>query len=300
MSLSVQKKLIATYRTPILGADGQPLLQTPAGWQGPIMERLAIPTTGECGPQFSGMPAIFTSKRAPGRRWYRCNGRTLEIPTPPLGMDILGATYEREYEHWECEPGCETLCMRLHPATIERYLQEDAYRFDLQTRYAHLDEALTNHLFALADELQEGLPNGTLFAEGLSMMIVGWLRRHYVCTPPPETTTKGGFSSAQQNTVREFIDTYLGADLRLETMATELGMSPFHFLRLFRHTFGMPPHRYVLQMRLARAAALLRNERERTIADIALTTGFASQAHFTSTFKRHTGQTPATWRNGSH
>lgn len=297
MCMTAQRKLIGTYRSQILGPDGLPVLKMPAGWQGPIMERLAIPTEGECGPQFTGMPVIFTSKLAPGHRWYRCNGSTHEIPSPPMGIDVLGATYERDYEHWECAPGCETLCMRLHPSTIERYLREDAYRFDLETRYAHKDEALSSHLFTLANELQQGLPNGMLFAEGLSLMIFGWLRRHYAATPLNDLQKKGALSASQQNKIREFIDTYLGANLTLETMASEMGMSPFHFLRLFRTTFGMPPHRFVLQMRLARAANLLRTECDRTITDIALATGFASQAHFTSAFKRYAGQTPASWRN---
>jgi AraC family transcriptional regulator len=60
----------------------------------------------------------------------------------------------------------------------------------------------------------------------------------------------------------------------------------------------MPPHRYVLKMRVARAAQLLRSEPQRALADVALAVGFASQAHFSSAFKAHVGKTPAAWRSG--
>lgn len=290
-----KSRLLGTYRTPVLGADGLPVLQTPPGWRGLILERLSIPTLGECGPQFSGMPMVCTSKVATGRRWYRCKGVMREIPTPPMGMDVLCASYERDYEHWQCEPGCDTLCMRLHPTTIERYLQDGASRFDVDVKYAHKDDVLANSMFSLAEEFEGGLPNGMLYAEGLSLMIFGWLRRHYAVAPPAQPQ-KGGLSAVQQNRIREFIDSCLGDELCLEGMAEQLGMSPFHFLRQFRASFGLTPHQFVLKMRLSRAASLLRAESSRSISDIALATGFASQAHFTSSFKRHFGQTPAAWR----
>lgn len=290
-----RSRLLGTYRSPVVGADGLPLLQTPPGWKGLVMERLSIPTLGECGPQFTGMPVVCTSKAATGRRWYRCNGVMREIPTPPMGLDVLGATYERDYEHWECTPGCDTLCMRLHPTTTERYLQEDAYRFDVEVRYAHPDEVLVNSMFALAGEFERGLPNGMLYAEGLSLMILGWLRRHYAVTEKP-AAPRGGLTAAQQNRIREYIDSSLDENLSLENMADRLGMSPFHFLRCFRASFGVTPHQFVMKMRLLRAANFLRNDHERSISDVAFATGFASQAHFTAAFKRHFGKTPAAWR----
>jgi AraC-like DNA-binding protein len=213
------------------------------------------------------------------------------------GIDILGASYERDYERWECEPGGETLYVRLHPSIIERYIHEDAYHFDLEPRYCHQDNFLLNSVFALADELQQGLPNGKIYAEGLSLMIVGWLSHHYASLPLSGAAQTRILTAAQQAKIREFVDNFLETDLSIERMAAEVGISPYHFSRLFRSSFGMPPHRYVLQMRIARAAQLLRSDRQRTISDIALATGFASQAHLTYVFKSQKGQTPARWRS---
>lgn len=290
------RRLIGTYRPCVLGPDGQPALRCPPDWKGPIMERLVIPIRAECGPQFTGMPVVFASRYSPGRRWFRLNGRTREIPLVAPGVDLLGSTYERDHERWDCAPGGETLCIRLNPSVIERYLPDEAHRFDLQHRYSHRDDQLVRHAFALAEEMQQGLPNGPLYAEGLSLLVLGWLSRHYAAKPSAKSRQHGSLSSAQQRRLREFIDTRLGEPLRLDEMAAEVNLSPFHFLRVFRATFGDPPHRYVMRMRLARAASLLRADQERKISDIAMETGFASQAHFTSAFKRETGATPALWR----
>jgi AraC-like DNA-binding protein len=72
------------------------------------------------------------------------------------------------------------------------------------------------------------------------------------------------------------------------------GLSPCHFLRVFKHQTGMPPHRYHLNLRLERGRRLLRQGCE--IADVAARTGFADQSHFTRHFRRFFGVTPGRYR----
>lgn len=296
--MTQRRELLGAHSAHILGADGNPVLNRPVDWHGLLPERKQIPAFAECGPQFSGMPVVIAARaHASGRRWYRCNGTTQEVPMAAPGVDLLGASYERDYGRWECEPGGETICLRLNPRVIERYLREDAYHFELTLRYAFKDDFLVSALFTLADEIQNGMPNGVLYAEGLSLTIIGWLSRHHSCKPCQVAPPARALSSAQQATVSEFVETYLDADLSVERMAAEVGLSPYHFSRLFRATFGVAPHRYVLQMRIARAAHLLRSDTQRSIADIAFASGFASQAHLSNAFKCHMGQTPARWRS---
>ncbi|MEH3148056.1 MAG: AraC family transcriptional regulator [Methylobacterium frigidaeris] len=64
---------------------------------------------------------------------------------------------------------------------------------------------------------------------------------------------------------------------------------------MFKASFGVPPHRYVVERRIARARDLLAGGRE-SLAGIALACGFASQSHFTRSFRQATGVTPAAWR----
>ncbi len=66
-------------------------------------------------------------------------------------------------------------------------------------------------------------------------------------------------------------------------LADEAGLSTFHFAKMFKASFGVPPHRYVTERRIARAKALLAEGRT-SLAGIALACGFASQSHFTRRF----------------
>jgi len=68
-----------------------------------------------------------------------------------------------------------------------------------------------------------------------------------------------------------------------------------HFAAQFRAATGLRPHEFVLRRRIERAQSLLLQSRL-TSLDIALSTGFRSQAHFTTVFKRLVGETPARWR----
>jgi AraC family transcriptional regulator len=296
MASASHRESVGAHSAQILGPDGQPVLRRPSAWKGLLLERKEIPIFAECGPQFSGIPIVVASRHSPGRRWYRCNGKTQEVPMIAPGVDFLGAMYERDHGRWECNPGGETINLQLHPSIIERYLHEDAYHFDLETKYCQKDDFLVDSLFTLADEMQHDMPNGTLYAEGLSLMIIGWLSRHYTSKPRLVAPQERALTNAQQAKVCELVDTHLDTNLSVERMAAEVSISPYHFSRLFRVSFGMPPHRYVMQMRIARAAQLLRTEHQRSISDIALSTGFASQAHLSNAFKCHLGQTPARWR----
>ncbi|MFO0919126.1 MAG: AraC family transcriptional regulator [Planctomycetaceae bacterium] len=88
----------------------------------------------------------------------------------------------------------------------------------------------------------------------------------------------------------------LGEDgLTIERVAGEIGMSPYHFARLFRAALGVPPHRYIVEQRMLRAKALLEKSAE-SAADVALQCGFSSQSHLTSTFRRLLGTTPLAYR----
>ena len=79
-------------------------------------------------------------------------------------------------------------------------------------------------------------------------------------------------------------------------MARAAGLSPAHFSRRFRATFGEPPHRYLLTRRLERAAALLRNT-DRSVTDICLSVGLVSLASFTTSFTRAYGKSPTAYRS---
>jgi AraC-like DNA-binding protein len=79
-------------------------------------------------------------------------------------------------------------------------------------------------------------------------------------------------------------------ELTLETLAAETGLSRFHLTRAFARQIGVPPHQYLILLRLQRATALLRDGMP--VVDVAANLGFADQSHFTRCFRRYWRVTP--------
>jgi AraC-like DNA-binding protein len=83
--------------------------------------------------------------------------------------------------------------------------------------------------------------------------------------------------------------------LTVADLARAAGLSPAHFSREFRRTFGEAPHRYLLTRRLERAAALLRNT-DRPVTEICFAVGLGSVGSFVTSFRRVYGVAPLAYR----
>ena len=94
---------------------------------------------------------------------------------------------------------------------------------------------------------------------------------------------------------RDLIDARYREPLDVAAMARAAHLSPAHFSREFRRTFGETPHRYLLTRRMERAASLLR-QTDRSVADICLTVGLTSVGSFTTSFGRTFGMSPTAYR----
>lgn len=106
---------------------------------------------------------------------------------------------------------------------------------------------------------------------------------------------RGGLAPWQERRVKALLDENLNERVPLSRLAQLCGLSVRHFARAFRQSAGVPPHRWLLNHRVARAKELLRDA-SLPLAHIALACGFADQSHFTRVFGAAAGVTPGAWR----
>jgi AraC family transcriptional regulator len=106
---------------------------------------------------------------------------------------------------------------------------------------------------------------------------------------------RGTLTHLQQRRVTSRLLDNLKDDPSLSELASLCGLSRSHFIRAFKQTTGLPPHRWLMMQRVSRARALLVGS-EMPISLIALECGFADQSHFTRVFSRVFGRAPGALR----
>jgi AraC family transcriptional regulator len=95
--------------------------------------------------------------------------------------------------------------------------------------------------------------------------------------------------------VVDYMQCNLDKALTLTDLAGVSGLSETHFSRAFRHDIGLPPHSFLIDLRLQRARELLERT-DQTITDISIASGFAQPQYFATAFRRKFGQSPSSWR----
>ncbi|MNG84962.1 Right origin-binding protein [compost metagenome] len=107
---------------------------------------------------------------------------------------------------------------------------------------------------------------------------------------------KGGLAPSLRRQMVDYIEAHLDQPITLGELALRCNLSEYHFARMFRASFGLPPHQYLLARRLHRACQLLRLGLM-PLGEIALLCGFASASHFSNRFRQAVGATPGEYRS---
>ncbi|ATI15666.1 AraC family transcriptional regulator [Bordetella phage vB_BbrM_PHB04] len=113
-------------------------------------------------------------------------------------------------------------------------------------------------------------------------------------TGRPRKEMSGALCPKRKQRVIEYIEANIGDPITLSELASVAALSPHHFSRSFRRTFGVSPVRYVWTRRIDMAKRLMRYS-ALPLAAVALTCGFSSQSHFSTAFRVATGVTPAAY-----
>jgi AraC-like DNA-binding protein len=106
---------------------------------------------------------------------------------------------------------------------------------------------------------------------------------------------RGMLTPLQESLVKSRLLDDLSSDPGLSELALLCGLSTSHFIRAFKQTTGMPPHRWLLAQRINHAKGLL-HKTKMPLSAIALECGFGDQSHLTRVFARAYGVGPGAWR----
>ena len=92
-----------------------------------------------------------------------------------------------------------------------------------------------------------------------------------------------------------YLREHLAEPIRIKHLASLVALSPFYFVRTFKAHVGVPPHQYLMRVRLERASELLAGT-SLSVTQICHRVGFSSLSHFINTFRKHRGVSPLAYR----
>ena len=242
----------------------------------------------------------FVAMILKGRTRARISSRGSKCDISPAAdsIGLFAPHLEVDHSRWDCEPGSERMLLELDFTDLAQAGDLDALlplrralRQDLTLR----DAQLASLMRLMAAEVRQGSPHGALYATSLSLALAAYLCEHHAGGARAPARERGTLTPVQKSRVLDLVESRLAENLTLDDLAAAAGwVSRFHFLRLFKNTLGVTPHRFVLNRRLEAACQLLQTALP--LADIALAAGFSSQSHLCTAMRRTLGLTPGQWR----
>jgi len=200
------------------------------------------------------------------------------------------------HDEWQ-EPRVLTRVLYLYfdPAKMPTHHETKVVPAALAARLFFEDATLSETALKLKRLIERAGVNRSPYLEALGIVLAHELVRLNAAPPRIEVPMRGGLAAWQQRVITTYIEGHLAEQISLTTLAGLVSLSPYHFCRAFRQSFGTPPHRYHGSHRIERARTLL-VESASSVTEIGLTVGFRETSSFTTAFRKATGQTPTAYR----
>lgn len=259
---------------------------------------------------------VVHSVREPGWQRFSSAAHLVEIVLAPV-MEMEFRIGEHSRRVFDAPPGA----VFVTPANADSFVSWSSVKesavvalepSSLQTLAVHEEGADTERLEwpvpgtvdpvaldiaqTLKTELKDRTRANTLYVESLVTQLGVHILRRYR-SERPSAKPRSRLSAYNAKRIQTFMKENFARKLTLAEMAAACELSPSHFVNSFTATFGQPPYRYFLNLRVAYAERLL-VERDLTIAQVAYLCGFSSQSHLTSTMRKIRGETPFGIRTG--
>nr|WP_297357798.1 AraC family transcriptional regulator [uncultured Caldimonas sp.] len=226
----------------------------------------------------------FTTFRPEAPSQRGAPGRLCVMPAEHDSSWVVGSEQRFLHLYFEHE--------RLAPLAV-RLLDREPREVRLHELTFFEDASVALPLAAMA-QLDWSDVDARLQANGLAHQVLARLVRVH-SGRPEGLVPRGGLAPAVRRRLADYVDAHLGSALTVGDLAAQAALSEHHFAHMFRVSFGMAPHTWVLQRRIERARALLGGT-ELSLDHVAQACGFASASHLVNRFRATQGVPPGRYR----
>jgi AraC family transcriptional regulator len=258
----------------------------------PVVDTLHIPAVSEPFLAWITSGEVDFQEREVGGPWV-----TNRIRKGSFFLTTGGAPYDVRWKTVSPEP-YETMLVFIELPVLQRALEEvfgtDTTHVRLRDASAFDDEVLNSLLGLLLGELMRGQAS-PLFVESIAHAIAVHLARSYGVTDEDSHSSSPSLPGYKLRQITDWIAEHAAEEFNLDRLASQAGLSRFHFQRLFKAATGVSPSHYQINLRMNEARRLLR-ETKMSVVDVALEIGYANPSHFARLFRRETGLSPSDYR----
>jgi AraC family transcriptional regulator len=258
------------------------------GWTG------TLPATGHpCLGYCVNRPAQLTRRR----EW---SGDSVVGTIRPRQFHLIPGNEPTE---WQRHGSSDMLTVHVRQDLVDRVasdlLSRSVKNYSVDLPLGATDPLLEQMVLAALSTLRRPEDGSSvLYVDSLAYMLATHLVHTYGAVPTVASEHEPVLTGPGVRRIPDLVEAHLAEDLSVDVLAREAGLAPRAFARAFRRQFGTPVHQYVLERRLEKAKELLAATDE-SIVEIALRTGFSSQSHLATAFRKLTGFTPKQYRKSS-
>ncbi len=203
---------------------------------------------------------------------------------------------------WELREKDTSFIMRVPMSFLSLAAQEagiDPSTVEIVNRFQVRDPQMEHIGWAWKAEMESDYRSGRLYLDSLGTALATCLLDRHSSLSRIARAYSQGMSGYRLRQVLSYIEYNLARELSLKEIAGVAGVSVSHCNAAFRKAVGVPVHQYVIQRRVERAKTLL-GERDLSISQIAIETGFSHQSHLAYHVRRLLGVSPLRLRENRH
>lgn len=131
--------------------------------------------------------------------------------------------------------------------------------------------------------------------QSLAAEITVYLMRHLPGNLDPYRFKRNIPNHSKIQQAVQYIEANFSKEFSISSLAALVGLSPWHFIRLFKERTGVTPHNYIIRFRITQSQAMLLRK-DASITEVCFSSGFTSPSHFSAVFKQITGMAPSEYR----